>query len=221
MSRERIYLDNNATTQILPEVAETMAVTWQTAFANPGSQHSFGRDARPVLDGCRDAIAEILGADPSEVIFTSGGTESINAAIYGLTLGRQGAIALTDGEHPATIAGCERARQAGLKLITLKVDADGRLLDNQLDDLPWDVLKLVTVILAHNETGVIQDLSRLSQLCEKHQVPLLIDAVQAVGKIPVNFRELKATALAFGAHKFHGPRGIGGLLLRRGVSLPP
>ena len=221
MSSERIYLDNNATTQILPEVAETMAMTWQTAFANPGSQHSFGRDARPVLDGCRDTIAEILGADPSEVIFTSGGTESINAAIYGLTLGRQGAIAMTAGEHPATIAGCERARQAGLKLVTLNVDADGRLLDNQLDDLPWDVLKLVTVILAHNETGVIQDLSKLSELCEQRQVPLLIDAVQAVGKIPVNFHELKATALAFGAHKFHGPRGIGGLLLRRGVPLPP
>lgn len=221
MSRERIYLDNNATTQILPEVADTMAVTWQTAFANPGSQHSFGRDARPVLDRCRDTIAGILGADPPEVIFTSGGTESINAAIYGLTLGRTGAIALTAGEHPATIAGCERARQAGLKLIALDVDAAGRLLDNQLDDLPWDVLKLVTVILAHNETGVIQDLSKLSELCEKQQVPLLIDAVQAVGKIPVNFHELKATALAFGAHKFHGPRGVGGLLLRRGVPLPP
>ena len=221
MSCERIYLDNNATTRILPEVAETMAVTWQTAFANPGSQHSFGRDARPVLDRCRDSIADILGADPSEVIFTSGGTESINAAVYGLTLGRRGAIALTSGEHPATTAACERARQAGMKLVTLNVDSAGRLLDNQYDDLPWNDLKLVTVILAHNETGVIQDLSKLSALCEEHQVPLLIDAVQAVGKIPVNFRELNATALAFGAHKFHGPRGIGGLLLRRGVPLPP
>ncbi|MDG2127095.1 MAG: cysteine desulfurase family protein [Fuerstiella sp.] len=221
MSPARIYLDNNATTQILPEVAETMAITWQTAFANPGSQHSFGRDARPVLDRCRDSIADILGAEPSEVIFTSGGTESINAAIYGLTLGRTGAIALTSGEHPATTAACERARQTGLKLITLNVDAAGRLLNDQCDDLPWDELKLVNVILAHNETGVLQDLSKLSTLCEKHQVPLLIDAVQAVGKIPVNFRELNVTALAFGAHKFHGPRGVGGLLLRRGVQLPP
>jgi cysteine desulfurase len=221
MSPERIYLDNNATTQILSEVAETMAVTWQTAFANPGSQHSFGRDARPVLDRCRDSIADILGADPSEVIFTSGGTESINAAVYGLTLGRTGAIALTSGEHPATTAACERARQTGLRLVTLHVDAAGRLLDNQYDDLPWNDLKLVTVILAHNETGVIQDLSQLSALCAKHRVPLLIDAVQAVGKIPVSFRELNATALAFGAHKFHGPRGVGGLLLRRGVQLPP
>jgi cysteine desulfurase len=217
----RIYLDNNATTLILPEVAEVMASAWQTAFANPGSQHSFGRDARPVLDNSRDTVARILGADSSEVIFTSGGTESINAAIYGLTLGRSGAIALTAGEHPATTAACERARQNGMKLTNIEVDSAGRLQSEQLAALPWNDLKLVCVILAHNETGVIQDLTLLSDLCEQHRVPLLIDAVQAVGKISVNFRELRATALAFGAHKFHGPRGIGGLLLRRGVQLPP
>lgn len=217
----RIYLDNNATTLILPEVADVMASAWQTAFANPGSQHSFGRDARPLLDSSRDTIARILGADPTEVIFTSGGTESINAAIYGLTLGRIGKIALTAGEHPATTAACERARQNGLELANIEVDSAGRLKPESLNGLPWNELKLVCVILAHNETGVIQNLTELSNLCEQHRVPLLIDAVQAVGKIPINFHELKATALAFGAHKFHGPRGIGGLLLRRGVQLPP
>lgn len=217
----RIYLDNNATTQLLPEVAEVMAGAWQTAFANPGSQHSFGRDARPLLDNSRDAIAEILGASPEEVIFTSGGTESINAAVYGFTLGRTGTIALTGGEHPATTAACRRACETGMQLVTLNVDSAGRLCPEQYQDLPWQTLKLVCVILAHNETGVIQDLSELGELCLQHQVPLLVDAVQAVGKIPVNFHQLQATALAFGAHKFHGPRGTGGLLLRRGVALPP
>lgn len=217
----RIYFDNNATTRILPEVAEVMACAWQTAFANPGSQHSFGRDARPVLEDSRETIASILGADPTEVIFTSGGTESINAAVYGLTLGRKGCIALTAGEHPATTAACERARQSGFKLVNLDVDSTGLLQTEQYATLPWPDLRLVTVILAHNETGVIQNLALLSDLCEQHRVPLLIDAVQAVGKIPVNFRDLNATALAFGAHKFHGPRGVGGLLLRRGVQLPP
>ncbi|APZ94576.1 cysteine desulfurase family protein [Fuerstiella marisgermanici] len=221
MSASRIFLDNNATTVILPEVAKAMSEAWTTAFANPGSQHSFGRDARRVLEDSRDAIAQILGADPTEVIFTSGGTESINAAINGLTLGRKGVIALTAGEHPATAAACERARQNGLKLLNLTVDSSGLLQPEQFANLPWAELKLVCVILAHNETGVIQDLTQLSDLCEQHRVPLLIDAVQAVGKIPVNFHKLKATALAFGAHKFHGPRGIGGLLLRRGVQLPP
>lgn len=217
----RIYFDNNATTLIWPEVADVMAEAWQTAFANPGSQHSFGRDARPVLDNSRDAIAAALGADPSEVIFTSGGTESINAAIYGLTLGRTGTIALTAGEHPATTAACERARQNGMKLVSMPVDNNGLLVESEFDALPWDELKLVCVIIAHNETGVIQDLTALASKCEQHRIPLLVDAVQAVGKIPINFRELNVTALAFGAHKFHGPRGIGGLLLRRGVQLPP
>ncbi len=221
MPASRIFLDNNATTVILPEVAEAMSSAWTTAFANPGSQHSFGRDARRVLEDSRDSIAHILGADPTEVIFTSGGTESINAAINGLTCGRKGVIALTAGEHPATTAACERARQDGLKLRTLEVDSTGLLKVEQFANMPWADLKLVCVILAHNETGVIQDLTQLSNLCEEHRVPLLVDAVQAVGKIPVNFHELKATALAFGAHKFHGPRGIGGLLLRRGVQLPP
>ncbi|MEZ6123723.1 MAG: cysteine desulfurase family protein [Planctomycetaceae bacterium] len=217
----RIYLDNNATTRILPEVADVMSQAWQSAFANPGSQHSFGRDARPVLNSSRDTIADILDADSTEVIFTSGGTESINAAIYGLTLGRTGTIALTAGEHPATAAACQRAQQSGMKLVTMPVNEHGQLRPEALHDLPWDSLKLVCIILAHNETGVIQELSLLSDLCEKHRVPLLIDAVQAVGKIPVSFRQLKATALAFGAHKFHGPRGVGGLLLRRGVRIAP
>ncbi|MEQ9406976.1 MAG: cysteine desulfurase family protein [Fuerstiella sp.] len=216
-----IYLDNNATTRILPEVAEAMSNAWATGFANPGSQHSFGRDARRILEDSRESIAAILGADASEVVFTSGGTESINAAVYGLTLGRKGVIALTKGEHPATTAACEKARQQGMKLHYLSVDGAGRLRADQYDALPWPELKLVCVILAHNETGVIQDLTELSERCEAQRVPLLIDAVQAVGKIPVSFHQLKATALAFGAHKFHGPRGIGGLLLRRGVQLPP
>ncbi|MEZ6063241.1 MAG: cysteine desulfurase family protein [Planctomycetaceae bacterium] len=217
----RIYLDNNATTPLLPEVITAMDNAWRNAFANPGSQHSFGRDARTVLNESRDTIARVLGSEPEEVIVTSGGTEAINAAVYGLTLGRKGTIAHTAGEHPATVRACERACQNGFTQVLLDVDSRGLLVSGQFDDLPWQDLKLVTVILAHNETGVIQDLKPLADRCLEHRVPLLVDAVQAAGKIPVNFRELKATALAFGAHKFHGPRGIGGLLLRRGVQLPP
>ena len=217
---ERIYLDNNATTLILPDVAEAMADAWQTAFANPGSQHGFGRDARRVLEDSRDDIAGILDATPSEVVFTSGGTESINTAIHGLTQGRTGTIALTAGEHPATTAACKAVKERGLQTVDLPVDGDGNLVAAAWPELPWDSLQLVCVILAHNETGVIQDLSELGQLCEQHQVPLLIDAVQAVGKIPVSFRGLRATALAFGAHKFHGPRGIGGLVIRESVRIP-
>ncbi len=216
-----IYLDNNATTPLFPEVRQCMMDAWATAFANPGSQHSYGREARRVLEDCRESIADILNADESEIIFTSGGTESINMAIYGFTFGRKGTIALTAGEHPATLAACERARQNGWNTVSLPVDSQGRLDESQWETLPWHDIKLVCVILAHNETGVIQDVSRLAHLCRQHGSALLLDAVQAVGKTPVNFVALGATALAFGAHKFHGPRGVGALLLKRGVKIPP
>ena len=216
-----IYLDNNATTPVFPEVMQCMTDAWATAFANPGSQHSYGREARRVLEDSRESIAEILCADASEVIFTSGGTESINMAIYGFTFGRRGTIAITAGEHPATLAACERARQNGWEIVTIPVDDQGRLVESRLQMLPWNDIKLVCVILAHNETGVIQNVSQLARLCRENGAGLLLDGVQAVGKMPVNFQSLGATALAFGAHKFHGPRGIGGLLLKRGVKLPP
>jgi len=220
MPRE-IYLDNNATTRVFPEVRATMDECWEAAFANPGSQHSFGRRARQILEDARESIAETLNADASEVIFTSGGTESINMAVHGFTCGRRGAIALTAGEHPATTAAVERCRQSGFDVLTLDVDSEGMLVEEQFESLPWEQLKLVTVILAHNETGVVQNIDSLAKLCSTHRVPLLLDAVQAVGKIPVDFAALNVTALAFGAHKFHGPRGVGGLLLRRGARLVP
>lgn len=220
-SPRQIYLDNNATTPLFPEVLARMNACWQSAFANPGSQHHEGRAARAVLEDSRESIAQCLGAEPEEVIFTSGGTESINMAIHGITAGRSGLIALTAGEHPATTQAVQRCCALGFETVTLHVDAQGQLRADQFDDLPWEQLRLVCVILAHNETGVIQDVTRLSQLCAAQEVPLLLDAVQAVGKIPVSFHELGATALAFGAHKFHGPRGIGGLLVRRGTRMPP
>ena len=221
MSASSIYFDNNATTPLFPEVLQCMMDAFADGFANPGSQHSYGREARRLLEDSRESIAGILNADASEVIFTSGGTESINMAIYGFTFGRTGTIALTAGEHPATLMACERARQQGWQIVTLNVDQQGRLDETQWSSLPWADLKLVCVILAHNETGVIQDVSRLASLCRQYGAALLLDAVQAVGKTSVDFQSLDATALAFGAHKFHGPRGVGGLLLKRGVRLPP
>ena len=217
----RIYLDANATTRPFPEVVETVAHHLRMSYANPGSRHAEGRRARRVLEESRERIADLLGASPNEVIFTSGGTEASNMAIFGFASSVPETIALTAGEHPATIETCRSLAQRGWKLHNLDVDADGRLLPDQLPTLPWDQLKLVSVILAHNETGAIQDIESLTCLCRERSVPLHLDAVQAVGKIPVNFRESGATALSLGAHKFHGPRGIGALLLREGVRLAP
>jgi cysteine desulfurase len=218
---EEIYLDNNATTRPFPEVVETVAYHLQQHYANPGSRHSPGQAARKVLEDARERIAAVMGAEPSEVIFTSGGTESTNIVLFGLTQGDPGTIVLTAGEHPATIESCRHLEKAGWKLHWLEVDGEGRLIPEQYNDLPWPEIKLVSIILAHNETGVIQDLAALTEQCRAREIPIHIDAVQAVGKIPVNFHELGISALSLGAHKFHGPRGIGALLLREGMQLPP
>jgi cysteine desulfurase len=216
-----IYLDNNSTTRIDPEVAEVVSRQMHDAFANPGSKHAAGRRARVVLEDARESIAQIVGAEPSEVIFTSGGTESSNLAIFGLTNGPPGVLVATAGEHPATLEAAKRLVQRGFRLRLLGVDRDGLLKPDENTPIPWPDVRLVTIILAHNETGVIQDLTPLSTLCQEHRVPLHVDAVQAVGKIPVHFAQLGATSLSFGAHKFRGPRGVGALLLRQGVRLTP
>ncbi len=221
---QRIYLDNNATTRPWPEVIDSVAYHLQHSYANPGSRHAEGRQARKVLEAARESIAAILGAQPEELVFTSGGTEASNLALFGAADSRSpGTIALTAGEHPATLETCRALQSRGWKLETLPVERDGRLLTAESGNsspLSED-LRIATVILAHNETGVIQEVRPLTQLCREHNVFCHLDGVQAVGKIEVNFAELGATSLAFGAHKFHGPRGIGGLLLRHGVKLAP
>lgn len=216
-----IYLDNNATTRPYPEVIETVAHHSSQSFANPGSRHGAGRQARQVLEASRESLAAILGADPQQVVFTSGGTESTNLAVFGLTQCSPGTILLTQGEHPATSESCRQLQMLGWTLQHLRVDERGCLIDSQLDEIDWDDVKLATVILAHNETGVIQDVGPLAARCRERGVPLHLDAVQAVGKIPVDFQQLGAATLALGAHKFHGPRGIGALLIRSDVRLAP
>jgi cysteine desulfurase len=217
---DEIYLDNNATTRPFPQVIETVARHLGDSYGNPGSRHAAGRRARVVLQDARESIAGILGADADEVIFTSGGTESTNLALFGFATGCDGVILTTAGEHPATTESIAELERRGWTTRTLDVDPHGRLIPEQLDQsATWDNCRLATLILAHNETGVVQELGRVSEECRERGIPLHIDAVQAVGKIPVDFHELGAASLALGAHKFHGPRGIGALLLRDGCQL--
>ncbi|WP_437230960.1 cysteine desulfurase family protein [Planctomicrobium sp. SH661] len=216
-----IYLDNNATTPLDPEVLDEMNRVAQVAWGNPGSRHLAGRKARQVLEDSREAIAQILQAAPDEVIFTSGGTESSNLAISGLAVAEQGTILLPPGEHPATEEPVRRLINSGWKRKVLPIDVSGRLDPLGLQNLSLEGVSLATSLLAHNETGVIQDLKPLALRCLEHRIPLHVDAVQAVGKIDVSFRDLPATTLSAAAHKFHGPRGIGVLLVRKGARLRP
>jgi cysteine desulfurase len=221
----RIFLDHNSTTQPLPEVVEAVARHARESYANPGSRHAEGRIARRALEDAREKVAAILHARPSEVIFTSGGTEAINLAILGLAPRRptvlNNTVLSTAGEHPAVRQACRRLQEEGAQLQFLDVDREGRLIADQLDEISWDEIGLATVILAHNETGVVQDVAPLAERCRDRGIPLHLDGVQAVGKMPVDFRALGATALSLGAHKFHGPRGIGALLLQEDARLRP
>ena len=216
-----VYLDNNATTPLDPGALETMLEVSTHCFGNPGSRHAAGRKARQVLEDSREEIASILDALPSEVIFTSGGSESSNLALRGLTRGRTGVIALPAGEHPATEQTVKRLATSGFRRQTIPVASDGRISEDVHSDWPPEEMALVTAMLAHNETGTIQNLTPLAKWCAEHRIPFHVDAVQAVGKIPVKFHELNCTSLSLGAHKFHGPRGIGALLVQEKFRIVP
>jgi cysteine desulfurase len=218
---QRIFLDHNSTTRPLPEVIDAISVHSRASFANPGSRHAEGRVARRALEDARERIAAVLRAKPGEVIFTSGGTEAINLAILGLAQASPGTILLTPGEHSAALEACRELERQGWRLCLVEIDSDGRIILDRLEGLPWDDIKLATVILAHNETGVVQEISPLATRCQAHGVPLHVDGVQAVGKMAVDFQRLHVAALSLGAHKFHGPPGIGALLLREGTRLRP
>ncbi|MEZ5940012.1 MAG: cysteine desulfurase family protein [Planctomycetaceae bacterium] len=214
-----IYLDYNATTPLLPEVQEEMLRVASLAVGNPGSRHAAGRKSRQLLEEARETVARILGATPDEVIFTSGGTEATNLALHGMRGARNGQIILPPAEHPATSEVV--MHMTGCTPHVVQLDSQGLVNADSLNSAPWDSAVLATLLLAHNETGVIQDVSLWRNLCDQHQIPWHVDAVQAVGKIGVNFRELGCTTMSVGAHKFYGPRGIGALLIRKGVELTP
>lgn len=216
-----IYLDHNASTPLAPEVIEAMTEAFVDAYGNPGSRHAAGRIARRILERSRETVASVLHCQPREVVFTSGGTESTNLALLGLATGRNGVVVLPPGEHPATEQTVRDLESRGWSRWTAPIDANGVLIGEALENAPWNAVQIATALVAHNETGVVQDLSALDDLCRRHGVPLHLDAVQAAGKIDVDFTASGASTMSIGAHKFRGPRGIGALLIREGVRLTP
>jgi len=226
MAMDLIYLDHNATTPLRPEAAAAMARSQAEIFGNPASQHAAGRRARRALEEAREWIGRRLGAELDQfhadrVIFTSGGAESNHLALLGLAGDRPGHAVVSAIEHPSVVGPARWLARHGWQIDWLGVTPEGRVDADALPGLLRPETRFVSVMLGNNETGVLQPVERLAAHCSAAEVFVHTDAVQVVGKRPVDFRAIGVDLLSVAAHKFHGPVGIGALLIRHGVELAP
>ncbi len=217
MKEELIYLDNNSTTPIDPRVLEVIMPFFTTSYGNASSNHIAGVEANRAVKAAREKVANLIGSDPGEVIFTSGATEAINTAIKGVAeqYKEKGShIVSVATEHPAVLDACQSIESKGIEVTYLPVDQYG-LVD--LQDLGQSIRQdtvLVSVMFVNNETGVIQPIQEIAEQAHQKGALFMTDATQAVGKMPLNVREMDIDIMAFSGHKFYGPKGIGGLYLR-------
>lgn len=216
-----IYLDHNATTPIDAEVKEAMSDTFQL-FGNPSSSHSIGRTAKAAVDSARKQVADLISCDPSEIIFTSGGTESNNLAIIGTAYRHQkGHIITSVIEHPAVLNPVKWLEMKGFDVTYLPVDSDGIV---NPDDVKRAIRKdtiLITIMHSNNETGVLQPIKEIGMIARDYNIIFHSDAAQSVGKMDVNISGLMVDMFTIVSHKFYGPKGVGALYLRDGIDLMP
>ena len=220
-----VYFDHNATTALKPVVLEAMLPWFSQQFGNASSRHEYGRAARRAIDEARNKVAVALGAHPTEIVFTSGGSEANNLFIKGAAAClKPGLLAVSAIEHPCVIKPAEQLVRRGWRLHKLAVDADGRVDASEYQSVLQQSPKLISVMLANNETGVIQDVVALAAEARRVGACFHTDAVQAVGKIAVDFRALNAAgvqAMSVSAHKIGGPKGVAALVLDKRVELEP
>jgi cysteine desulfurase len=218
-----IYLDNNATTQPAPEVVAAMLPYLTELYGNASSVYRFGQRARQAIDEARAQVAALIGCDDAELVFTAGGTESINTALRGLLASRapRKQVVTSTVEHSAVRELCKHLGRDGAEVVAVPVDADGVLDMDELERVVGPDTALVTIMWANNETGVLFPVERIAKLCKGRGVPFHCDATQAVGKVPIDLHTTPIDAMSFASHKFHGPKGVGGLFVRRGVRVRP
>lgn len=218
----RVYLDNSATTRLDDEVLKEMIPYFSDVYGNASSLHAFGREALAAVDKSRETIASLLGANPNEIYFTSGGTESDNWALKGAAqaYGKYGKHIITTAiEHPAMMETCHKLEKDGFDVTYIGVNSDGLVDPEEIKKAVRDDTVLVSVMFANNEMGAIQPIGEIGRFCRKEGILFHTDAVQAAGTIKINVKELNIDMLSLSAHKFHGPKGMGLLYLRNGVKI--
>ena len=218
-----IYFDNNATTKVAEEVLEEMRPLFCELYGNPSSMHTFGGQIGRKIRQARKQVADLLGSEPSEIIFTSCGTESDNAAIKGTLAAapNRRKIITSRAEHPAVLTVCRKLENHGYTVVELPVDKQGQLDLAELEEQIDDDTALVTIMYANNETGVIFPIDKIAELVTSRGVVFHTDAVQAVGKIPLNLSKTNIDLLSLSGHKLHAPKGVGALYVRKGTRLSP
>jgi len=217
-----IYLDHAASTPIADSVLQEMMPYLKENYGNPSSIHRFGRLTIKAIDSARKRVAELVGTSPGEILFTSGGTESNNTAINGImNQNKSGQLITTSIEHDAILEPCKKLESSGFDVAYLPVNTTGLVDLQKLESIISEKTYLVSIMLANNEVGTIQPIAEIAKICKKYNVLLHTDAVQAVGKIPVNVKELGVDLMSISSHKINGPKGVGALYIRNGVKLDP
>ncbi|MEK5477397.1 cysteine desulfurase family protein [Paenibacillus sp. FSL R5-0407] len=221
---KNIYLDHAASTPVHPDVAETMLDVMRRQYGNASSVHSFGRAAKRLVNGSRDSLARFIGCRSDEVVFTGGGTESDNLALFGTAEARRDRgrhIITTAIEHHAVLHACHRLEKQGFEVTYLPVDRYGQVHSEQVEAAIRPDTILVSVMYGNNEIGTIQPIAEIGELTSARDIVFHVDAVQALGAVPINCNELPVDLMSFSSHKINGPQGVGALYIRRELSIEP
>lgn len=223
MEKRRLYMDYSATTPVKQEVVDAMLPYFTEYFGNASSFHTFGREAKEVLDKAREQVADLINAKPGEIYFTAGGSESDNWALEGVAyanIDKGNHIITTKIEHHAILHTCEYlAKHHGFEITYLDVDSEGKIDLKELEDAIKDTTVLISIMFANNEIGTIEPIKEACAIAKKHGILFHTDAVQAAGNIPVDVQDLDIDLMSMSSHKIYGPKGVGSLYIKRGVKL--